>query len=330
MPDVLAQSGAVAARSRHDQPHARRATTRRRSRDRTAAAPARASRPTSESRASRSGRRSTDLAALARQFSIPLVEDLGSGWLGLRPTRPPPFATSRPCGPASTPAPTSSRSAATNSSAVPRPASSSAAARWWTESARTRSCARVRADKLTYAALEATLALWAQTPSREQRADLPHAHDDAWTRSITARGSSRTGSSESPASASASSTASRRQAAAARPSHSCRRGCWLSRSTAGARRISSDNYARATRRSSRGFRMTQSSSISERWQKETIWSLSARSARCTARTANEQGQRVVIGRDRSFTQLLETVGRVGNERACLGVVFVQVGHVGPG
>ena len=76
----MRQSGAVAARGRHHQPHARHRLHGggRRRRRRCSCA---CTRRTSASRASPSGRRSSDLVAAARAMNVPVVEDLGSGCL---------------------------------------------------------------------------------------------------------------------------------------------------------------------------------------------------------------------------------------------------------
>ncbi len=80
VPDVMRQSGAIAARGRHHQPHARH-----RLHGRGVAGAPRCScaciRRTSASRASPSGRRSTIWSPRRARCSVPVVEDIGSGCL---------------------------------------------------------------------------------------------------------------------------------------------------------------------------------------------------------------------------------------------------------
>jgi L-seryl-tRNA(Ser) seleniumtransferase len=109
-----------------------------------------------------------DLAALARRFTLPLVEDLGSGWLGGAIETPPALAGE----------PSVADSLAAGADVVtfsgdkllggPQ-AGLIAGRRALIDRIRTHPLMRaVRADKVTYAALEATLALWAQ-PARRRR-----------------------------------------------------------------------------------------------------------------------------------------------------------------
>lgn len=106
-----------------------------------------------------------ELAALAHRFDMPLFEDLGSGWLA------PDAAV-----PALRDEPSVSESLAAGADLVafssdkllggPQ-AGLIAGRRPFVDAVRTHPLMRaVRADKLTYAALEATLALWAQAPDR--------------------------------------------------------------------------------------------------------------------------------------------------------------------
>ena len=87
-----------------------------------------------------------ELVELGRRFDLPVVEDLGSGHLHeLAGIEEPTVASP------------SARSAATSCSAARRRASSPAAARSWTACGPTPLMRALRVDKLTYAALEATL-----------------------------------------------------------------------------------------------------------------------------------------------------------------------------
>ena len=108
-----------------------------------------------------------DLAALARQFELPLFEDLGSGWLGgsepidaLRDE--PTIASSLEAG--------ADLVAFSGDKLLGGPQAGIVLGRRdLIDRVRRHPLMRaVRADKLTYAALEATLALWAEAPSRAQ------------------------------------------------------------------------------------------------------------------------------------------------------------------
>jgi len=107
-----------------------------------------------------------DLSALARRFTLPLFEDLGSGWLGLVDPPPAPLCDE--------PSVIGSLRAGADLVAFsgdkllggPQ-AGVVVGRRDLIDRVRTHPLMRaVRADKLTYAALEATLALWARAPAR--------------------------------------------------------------------------------------------------------------------------------------------------------------------
>lgn len=106
-----------------------------------------------------------DLTALAHRFHVPLVEDLGSGWLGL--DVPPPGLAHEPS------VIDSLRAGAdvvafSGDKLLGGPQAGIVVGRRDLVSTIGRHplMRAVRADKLAYAALEATLALWAQSPSR--------------------------------------------------------------------------------------------------------------------------------------------------------------------
>ena len=107
-----------------------------------------------------------DLAALAKRFEIPLVEDLGSGWLGGR-IETPPALRDEPSVFASLAA-GADLVAFSGDKLLGGPQAGIVAGRAaLLDRVRAHPLMRaVRADKLTYAALEATLALWAQPTAR--------------------------------------------------------------------------------------------------------------------------------------------------------------------
>ena len=111
----------------------------------------------------------SDLSALARQFSVPLVEDLGSGWLGSDLAVPaladePIVRTSVETG--------ADLALFSGDKLLGGPqAGIIVGRRALIDRLRTHPLMRaLRVDKLTYATLEATLTLWADTPSRP---DIP-------------------------------------------------------------------------------------------------------------------------------------------------------------
>jgi len=108
-----------------------------------------------------------ELAALAHRFSIPMVEDLGSGWLGL--TDAPPALRDEPSATASLASGTDVITFSGDKLLGGPQAGIIAGRREFVDRIRRHPLMRaVRADKQTYAALEATLALWAQ-PSMRHR-----------------------------------------------------------------------------------------------------------------------------------------------------------------
>src|SRR5262249_48277890 len=102
-----------------------------------------------------------DLAALARRFSVPLVEDLGSGWLGLDDHTA--GLDHEPAGRESLRAGVDIVAASGDKLLGGPQAGIVLGRRDLVDSIRRHPLMRaMRADKLAYAALEATLALWAQ------------------------------------------------------------------------------------------------------------------------------------------------------------------------
>jgi L-seryl-tRNA(Ser) seleniumtransferase len=108
-----------------------------------------------------------DLVSLSRRFNVPVVEDLGSGWLGVMP---------QPASIAEEPSVRSSLDAGVDlvvfsgDKLLGGPQAGIVVGRRdLVSDLRGNPLMRaLRADKLTYAALEATLALWAEEPARQQ------------------------------------------------------------------------------------------------------------------------------------------------------------------
>jgi len=108
-----------------------------------------------------------ELVALARQYHVPLVEDLGSGWLGMDDA--PAALADEPVVGASLEAGADLVLFSGDKLLGGPQAGIVAGRRALIAQLRTHPLMRaVRVDKLTYAALEATLALWVDTPSRPQ------------------------------------------------------------------------------------------------------------------------------------------------------------------
>ena len=111
-----------------------------------------------------------DLAALAGRFRLPLFEDLGSGWLRAD-TPAPEVLRDEPSATASLAAGADLVAFSGDKLLGGPQAGIILGRRALVETVRRHPLMRaVRADKLTYGALEATLALWAQAP---RRADIP-------------------------------------------------------------------------------------------------------------------------------------------------------------
>ena len=151
--------GRAARRGRDDEPHERR-RLRARDRARHRAAAARAPVELPRRRLHRAAGASPSSPRSLARHGLPLVDDLGSG--ALVDAR----ATSRPSPPRSPRAPTSSASRATSCSAGRRRGSSSAAPTLVERLRRHPLQRALRADKLTLAALEGTLASISTGPTR--------------------------------------------------------------------------------------------------------------------------------------------------------------------
>ena len=110
-----------------------------------------------------------DLVALGRRFSVPVVEDLGSGWLGLDDLDTPAALRNEPSVRSSVSAGADLIAFSGDKLLGGPQAGIVVGRREWIDRARRHPLMRaLRADKVTYAALEATLALWAQAPRRTQ------------------------------------------------------------------------------------------------------------------------------------------------------------------
>jgi len=106
-----------------------------------------------------------DLAAIAHRFHLPLVEDLGSGWIGLEPPLP---SLAHESSVVDSLQAGSDIVTFSGDKLLGGPQTGIVVGRRDLVSAIGRHplVRAVRADKLAYAALEATLALWAKSPSR--------------------------------------------------------------------------------------------------------------------------------------------------------------------
>jgi len=111
-----------------------------------------------------------DLATLAHRFNLPLFEDLGSGWLGVPHAHPWPDALADEPSVLQSVAAGVDLIAFSGDKLLGGPQCGLIVGRAaWVEKVRTHPLMRaVRAGKMTYAALEATLALWRREPSRTE------------------------------------------------------------------------------------------------------------------------------------------------------------------
>jgi L-seryl-tRNA(Ser) seleniumtransferase len=111
----------------------------------------------------------SDLGALARQSSVPLFEDLGSGWLGLADVDTPAALHDEPSVRSSLQAGAAIVAFSGDKLLGGPQAGIVAGRRDLIDRVRRHPLMRaLRADKITYAVLEATLALWAQAPLRRR------------------------------------------------------------------------------------------------------------------------------------------------------------------
>jgi len=111
-----------------------------------------------------------DLATLAHRFDLPVFEDLGSGWLGVPHTQPWPDALAGEPSVRDSVAADVDLIAFSGDKLLGGPQCGLIVGRAaWVARVRTHPLMRaVRAGKMTYAALEATLALWRREPSRTE------------------------------------------------------------------------------------------------------------------------------------------------------------------
>jgi len=111
-----------------------------------------------------------DLASLAHRFNLPVFEDLGSGWLGVPHSTPWPTALRDEPSVRDSVAAGVDLVAFSGDKLLGGPQCGLIVGRAaWVDKVRTHPLMRaVRAGKQTYAALEATLALWQQEPSRTE------------------------------------------------------------------------------------------------------------------------------------------------------------------